>query len=319
MSVSSTSAPTTSAKPELLKVVNNVWAGVREMLGINQLNCANGGERMAGGKCKCPRLFEGPTCERKVCLNDGELMKTKVGPVAYECKCPNPLYIDGPHCETVRCAHKALLVKSNDTWSCDCSSRIFYTGKFCENFTAPYSVLAVPIAFLIIFLLCCALCRIDWCPRKRRSQQITQARHGERRRPNPRSVQQPCRYNDRRTNLHQAQEFLLPSERQRLGLSHLARSSAPYPPPGGPPYIIRLDTIPTFNPNMIGGVDSDSVAKHIDPPPSYDQALLAPGPPEPPMYSENSDGNTSNQSNASPNRHTTSSSTRPTTNDSSNG
>lgn len=37
----------------------------------------------------------------------------------------------------------------------------------------------------------------------------------------------------------------------------------------GPSYVIRLDTIPVFNPHMINGVDYDM--KPINPPPSYEQ------------------------------------------------
>lgn len=90
-----------------------------------------------------------------------------------------------------------------------------------------------------------------------------------------------------------------------MATTHGARNTGNplYPPNNGPPYVIRLDTVPHFNPNMIGialsclfillvlpgGVEAEPMSKPIDPPPSYDQALLAPVLTDPPSYSEQAD------------------------------
>ncbi|KIH67887.1 hypothetical protein ANCDUO_01778 [Ancylostoma duodenale] len=126
----------------------------------------NGGTRTGGTTCRCPKLFEGALCDKRICLNGGKLERAKYGPVS----CPTPQYIEGAHCETVRCANNApLRTEANGSWWCDCSDSVFYSGRFCEEFSAPYAVFAVPLACLLLFALCIAVCQMDLCPRRRRT------------------------------------------------------------------------------------------------------------------------------------------------------
>ncbi|KAJ1362529.1 hypothetical protein KIN20_022118 [Parelaphostrongylus tenuis] len=136
---------------ELGRLVKNAWNDIKELLGYLP-PCLNGGTRLAGGPCRCPKLFEGAECEKRICLNGGKLERTKYGPVSWDCKCPTPQYIEGTHCETVRCANNAHLrtETTNGSWWCDCSGSMFYSGRFCEEFTAPYAVFAIPLACLFV-------------------------------------------------------------------------------------------------------------------------------------------------------------------------
>ncbi|WKX88142.1 hypothetical protein Q1695_008062 [Nippostrongylus brasiliensis] len=287
-------APASSggAAKDLGSLVKNTWDDLKELLGFVP-TCLNGGTREPGTTCRCPKLFEGALCDKKICLNGGKLEKAKYGPVSWDCKCPTPQYIEGTHCETVKCANNApLRTESNGSWWCDCSGSTFYSGRFCEEFTAPYAVFAVPLACLLLFALCIAVCQMDLCPRRRRPSRHSRngiesgASH-----PPPRSRRRtpagaPSRNRGTQSTAQRAtvtQELLIAEDRA------LCRRGVAYPQGIVAPYVIRLDTIPHFNPHMIGGVEPMPPAKPMDPPPSYEQAVSAPPAPQPPSYTETAD------------------------------
>ncbi|VDO69571.1 unnamed protein product [Heligmosomoides polygyrus] len=273
------------AVSDLGRLVKTTWDDIKELLGFVP-TCHNGGTRTPGTTCRCPKLFEGALCDKKICLNGGKLERAKFGPV-----CPTPQFIEGTHCETVRCANNApLRTETNGSWWCDCSGSTFYSGRFCE-FTAPYAMFAVPLACLLLFALCVAVCQMDLCPRRRRA-----ARHF--RHPNESRQHAPTRCPRRApigslsrsrgtqsSSAHRArfQELLIAEDRA------LCRRGVAYPQGVVAPYVIRLDTIPHFNPHMIGGVEPMPPAKPLEPPPTYEQAVSAPPAPQPPSYTESAE------------------------------
>ncbi|KAL6732109.1 hypothetical protein Aduo_002905 [Ancylostoma duodenale] len=274
---------------DLGRLVKTTWNDLKELLGFVP-NCMNGGTRTGGTTCRCPKLFEGALCDKRICLNGGKLERAKYGPVSWDCKCPTPQYIEGAHCETVRCANNApLRTEANGSWWCDCSDSVFYSGRFCEEFSAPYAVFAVPLACLLLFALCIAVCQMDLCPRRRRTPR--HSRHvTELGQPHSasRSRRRAAAGGAARTRAAQSaaqrtavtQELLIAEDRA------MCRRGVAYPQGIVAPYVIRLDTIPHFNPHMIGGVDPLSPAKPLEPPPSYEQAVSAPPAPQPPSYTE---------------------------------
>ncbi|CAJ0595622.1 unnamed protein product [Cylicocyclus nassatus] len=277
---------------DLGRLVKTTWNDLKELLGFVP-NCMNGGTRTGGTTCRCPKLFEGALCDKRICLNGGKLERAKYGPVSWDCKCPTPQYIEGAHCETVRCANNAVLrTEPNGSWWCDCSDSIFYSGRFCEEFSAPYAVFAVPLACLLLFALCIAVCQMDLCPRRRRIPRHTR-RSADSGQPHITSRSRrraaagvPPRSRAAPSTAQRAavtQELLIAEDRA------MCRRGVAYPQGIVAPYVIRLDTIPHFNPNMIGGVDPLSPAKPLEPPPSYEQAVSAPPVPQPPSYTETAD------------------------------
>lgn len=148
-------------------------------------------------------------------------------------------------------------------------------ARVFKEFTAPYAMFAVPLACLLLFALCVAVCQMDLCPRRRRA-----ARHF--RHPNESRQHAPTRCPRRapigslsrsrgtqsssaqrtggatqvsggvacvpRSRLSRArfQELLIAEDRA------LCRRGVAYPQGVVAPYVIRLDTIPHFNPHMIG-------------------------------------------------------------------
>uniref|UniRef100_A0A0K0DAW5 EGF-like domain-containing protein n=1 Tax=Angiostrongylus cantonensis TaxID=6313 RepID=A0A0K0DAW5_ANGCA len=226
---------------------------IKELLGFVP-PCHNGGTRKVGAACECPKLFEGTLCEKRICLNGGKLEKAKYGPVSWACKCPTPQYIEGAHCETVRCGNNAhLRTEANGSWWCDCSDRMFYSGRFCEEFTAPYAVFAIPLACLLLFALCIAVCQMDLCPRRRRSSRhrLSDSAQGNsvsrsRRRTAARTQTRPRGHPAAGQRTAVTQELLITEDRG------LCRRGVAYPQGIVSPYVIRLDTIPHFNPHMIG-------------------------------------------------------------------
>ncbi|KAK6034856.1 hypothetical protein COOONC_27639 [Cooperia oncophora] len=283
-----------SGAGDLGRLMKTTWDDIKELLGFVP-TCLNGGTRTPGTTCRCPKLFEGALCDKKICLNGGKLERAKYGPVSWDCKCPTPQYIEGTHCETVRCANNApLRTETNGSWWCDCSGSTFYTGRFCEEFSAPYAIFAVPLACLLLFALCIAVCQMDLFARDVRHQSIfassvetgqaqlhpSTAGYWRVRRtpagaqPRPRTTQPSSQ------RAAVTQQLLITEDRG------LCRRSAAYPQGIVAPYVIRLDTIPHFNPHMIGGVEPIPIAKPMDPPPSYEQAVSAPPAPQPPSYTE---------------------------------
>ncbi|XGW23886.1 hypothetical protein V3C99_005809 [Haemonchus contortus] len=277
-----------SGAGELGRLMKTTWDDIKELLGFIP-TCHNGGTRTPGATCRCPKLFEGALCDKKICLNGGKLERAKYGPVSWDCKCPTPQYIEGTHCETVRCANNApLRTETNGSWWCDCSGSTFYSGRFCEEFSAPYAIFAVPLACLLLFALCIAVCQMDLCPRRRRtsrhfrhSAETGQAHVPPRtRRRTPAGAQSRPRPGQVPQRATVTQELLIAEDRA------MCRRGMAYPQGIVAPYVIRLDTIPHFNPHMIGGVEPIPPAKPMDPPPSYEQAVSAPPVPQPPSYTE---------------------------------
>uniref|UniRef100_A0A1I7WYE4 EGF-like domain-containing protein n=1 Tax=Heterorhabditis bacteriophora TaxID=37862 RepID=A0A1I7WYE4_HETBA len=231
--------------PDLGRLVKTTWNDIKELLGFMP-NCVNGGTRQTGGACRCPKLFEAIyTVLHFLCCK------------IISNRCPTPLYIEGAHCENIQCANNAPLRKeANGSWWCDCSDKMFYDGKFCENFSAPYAVFAVPVICFLLFILLIAVCQMDFCPRRRhsprRSRYNSQTTNGQTRRriiTSERVRGAQIAANGAETNAV-TQELLIAEERGYYG-----RSTA-YPPGIVAPYVIRLDTIPTFNPHMIANTVS---------------------------------------------------------------
>ena len=84
------------------------------------------------------------------------------------------------------------------------------------------------------------------------------------------------------------QERLLNDPHHSAAAHRLNAGRRAYAPDVVAPYVIRLDTIPTFNPNMIGGVEPEADSNKLDPPPTYEQALRhAAALPRPPRYTRN--------------------------------
>ncbi|VDM63633.1 unnamed protein product [Angiostrongylus costaricensis] len=207
-------------------LMKTTWNDIKELLGFIP-PCHNGGTRKVGAACECPKLFEGNLCEKRICLNGGKLERAKYGPVSWDCKCPTPQYIEGAHCETVRCGNNAHLRT--------------------EEFTAPYAVFAIPLACLLLFALCIAVCQMDLCPRRRSS------RH---------------RLSD------SVQGNSAPRSRRRTATCTQTR-------PRGNPAAGQRTAV-----TQISGVDPMSTVKPLDPPPSYEQAISAVPVPQPPSYTE---------------------------------
>ncbi|KJH41774.1 phosphatidylinositol N-acetylglucosaminyltransferase [Dictyocaulus viviparus] len=280
-----------SGTDDLSRLVKTTWNGIKEILGFVTTVCHNGGTRTIDNECRCPKLFQGASCEKRVCLNGGKLEKAKYGPVSWDCKCPAPQYIEGAHCEKVRCANNAhLRTEANDSWWCDCSESFFHSGRFCEEFTAPYAVFAVPLACLLLFALCIAVCQMDLCPRRRRSRHLRGSSDSDQRHTSSHCRRRiVARTQTRRANQAAGnqtaitQELLIPDDHG------LCRRGVAYPHGIVAPYVIRLDTIPHFNPHMIGGVDPLSPAKPLEPPPSYEQAVASLPAVQPPSYTETTD------------------------------
>ncbi|KAK6028299.1 hypothetical protein OSTOST_05658 [Ostertagia ostertagi] len=74
-----------SGAGELGRLMKTTWDDIKELLGFVP-TCLNGGTRTPGTTCRCPKLFEGALCDKKICLNGGKLERAKYGPVSWDCK-----------------------------------------------------------------------------------------------------------------------------------------------------------------------------------------------------------------------------------------
>ncbi|VDK51532.1 unnamed protein product [Anisakis simplex] len=254
------------------------------MLGFTP-ECLNGGTRTARGDCICPKYYQGDRCEEIICVNNGTRVKvTKTMPDEYICKCPHPEYISGAHCELVRCMNGG---RAMDNGHCRCLD-YWYTGQFCQNYTASWgAVLGVPLVCIVIIIICCVVCRLDLCPRK-------QTRGGRRRRRAPMSGtlsgtgaiagghllgarrQNLSAYRD--ANMRRGMESALRVQENLLNEENPNRMALQPADSNGilPSYVIRLNTLPVFNPAMIGN-EVDGELKPIDPPPPYDLVIASSG------------------------------------------
>uniref|UniRef100_A0A915ABW2 EGF-like domain-containing protein n=1 Tax=Parascaris univalens TaxID=6257 RepID=A0A915ABW2_PARUN len=258
----------------IANVFSNSIEKLKKILGLTP-ECLNGGTKTMRGECICPKYYKGKLCQEIVCVNNGTRVKvTRHPPAEYVCKCPHPEYISGAHCELVRCMNGG---RAMDNGHCRCLD-YWYTGQFCQNYTASWgAVLGVPLACIVVIIICCVVCRLDLCPRKQTRQR--------RRRRAPINTTVPGTHMRRR---QQATTFRDESSRRGFESSlrlqeNLLNEENPNltagvrPDPGIlPSYVIRLDTIPVFNPRMVGGV-GDSELKPIDPPPPYEQAIASSG------------------------------------------
>lgn len=258
----------------IANVFSNSFEKLKKMLGLTP-ECLNGGTKTMRGECVCPKYYKGDLCQEIVCVNNGTRVKvTRHVPAEYVCKCPHPEYISGAHCELVRCMNGG---RAMDNGHCRCLD-YWYTGQFCQNYTASWgAVLGVPLACIVVIIICCVVCRLDLCPRKQTRQR--------RRRRAPMNTAVPGTHMRRR---QQATAYRDDSSRRGFESSlrlqenllneenpNLAAGVRP-DPSMLPSYVIRLDTIPVFNPRMVGGV-GDSELKPIDPPPPYEQAIASSG------------------------------------------
>ncbi|CDO50122.1 EGF-like domain-containing protein [Caenorhabditis elegans] len=218
------------------------------------------------------------------------------------CKCPNPEFITGEHCEKIKCANQGVLrvFPANSTWQCDCSETKFFGSTFCEKLIV--SSLWSIVAGCILLLICVVcLCSANWFNRDRgrrrrhptnRCMSTGDGTSGHSagmrdtgRRAWPAQAQRGTRVNPRggpssSTHRSSSSDELISSERG----AH--RRTAAFPSGNiTQQYVVRLDTIPTFNPAMIGGVEPTGAPLQQDmgPPPSYDQAMSSIHA-EPPVY-----------------------------------
>ncbi|KAL3120170.1 hypothetical protein niasHT_008924 [Heterodera trifolii] len=145
--------------------ISVVWEGAKWMMGFTD-KCHNGGYKTIGGSCICPTFFEGLTCERIVCANNGTRVRVAAfggEEEMYECtnpqymlggeevcKCTHPQYISGKHCEVVHCQNGNVGLSISVVWE-GVKRMMGFTDK------------------------CHMICRFDLCanrrPNKRRSGQ----------------------------------------------------------------------------------------------------------------------------------------------------
>eukprot|EP00080_Pristionchus_pacificus_P006881 PDM66901.1 hypothetical protein PRIPAC_48318 [Pristionchus pacificus] len=238
-----------------------------------KLECLNGGVLSRNEKeCECKMTWTGKRCETMVCFNGGKVIE--IGPEkAKVCRCYPEEFISGPHCDTITCQNGGMALA--DASGCDCNT--IYTGKFCEsNIFITNAHIGIPALVLFIFLCCCFLCRMDLCPRRpppsssTRNASHTRRGHSADRRRQPQGGFR-----------HEQPPLLQPQFPMTAAVAAAAGGSGG----GGGAYVIRLDTIPTFNPQMIGGVPIEE-GKILEPPPPYDEALNARCTFEPPRYQE---------------------------------
>lgn len=259
----------------ITNVLSNTLGKLKKMLGMSP-NCVNGGTKTLKGDCVCPKYFKGDLCQETICINNGTFVKVpNLIPARFACKCPHPEYISGAHCETVKCMNGGRPMENGH---CRCLD-YWYTGQFCQNYTASWgAVLGVPLVCVVIIIICCVVCRLDLCPRKqtrprRRRRAVPASAFGQNSRSDrwsqPRNIQRevttPRRGYESSLRL---QENLLNEENPNLAQGVRPERGAT------PSFVIRLDTIPVFNPRMLGGV-GDQDLKHVDPPPSYEQVIAS--------------------------------------------
>ncbi|TKR92942.1 hypothetical protein L596_007492 [Steinernema carpocapsae] len=226
-------------------MVNSVVENFKKMLGYGP-ECLNGGTRNSAGDCMCPKFYSGSQCQNISCTNAGVPVKLKKKPqkyVEWECECPNPDFISGKHCELIKCLNGGRPIAN--TGKCECNET-WYQGDFCQNYTSHwFTFFGIPLFLVVIVVLCCIVCRLDFCPRR-------STQEARRRRRNHAMATSSGRPRERRTHHDRQQQNLLHANRNH-------REMVPY----------RLETIPVFNPRLL----DDDLPKITEAPPSYEQAL----------------------------------------------
>uniref|UniRef100_A0A1I7U6V3 EGF-like domain-containing protein n=1 Tax=Caenorhabditis tropicalis TaxID=1561998 RepID=A0A1I7U6V3_9PELO len=281
--VNAQKAEANQAKPGLHDIILKTVHDTASYLGFG-VKCRNGGHKTEDNTCICPKYFKGKECESKICINGGKLEKVTVPTVHQICKCPHPEFIGGEHCEKVRCASHGDFIpfSSNSTWRCDCKASRFYGGMFCEKFILS-SGWIMALACFGVFVIVAFICSSNWFSRNR----------GRRRYPPPSQSSQRSESRTRRAAAQNQQPRRMPRDAHRSSSSDdlissergAHRRTTAFPTGGiTQQYVVRLDTIPTFNPSMIGGVEPViGPDQHVGPPPSYDQAMSSIRA-EPPVY-----------------------------------
>ncbi|KAK0425889.1 hypothetical protein QR680_009441 [Steinernema hermaphroditum] len=220
--------------------LNKAVEKFKKMIGYGP-ECLNGGTKNSAGDCHCPPFYHGLQCEQISCTNGGVPVKLKqrVNKIRqWRCECPNPNFIYGKHCELIKCMNGGRPLMN--AGKCECND-YWYAGDFCENYTSSWlTLVAVPLVLLIVVVLCCIVCRLDFCPRR-------STREANRRRRSHAHGNVPGRVHDRRAH-----------ERQQQHLLNTHRTVS-----------YRLENIPVFNPRLL----DDEPPKRTDAPPSYEQAI----------------------------------------------
>ena len=79
-------------------------------------------------------------------------------PVLNKCQCDEPRYITGAFCEKIECRNSGEPVEGEGR--CKCLEN-WYTGRFCEQYTAPWLYIFIAIGILLLlFVIFCVLCRL---------------------------------------------------------------------------------------------------------------------------------------------------------------
>lgn len=273
------------AKPGLHDILLKTVHDTASYLGFG-VKCRNGGHKTEESICVCPRYYTGKECEIKTCINNGKLERVTIPTVHQVCKCPNPEFITGDNCQTVRCANHGVLetFKNNATWRCDCKGSRFYGGEFCEKFVVSSGWLLLAACFGI-FVIVALVCSSNWFSRTRPHRRYPANRYP------PSGGQHPSSTAHSRSGGHRDASSGRRAPSQNPRAAHRSSSSddlisserppvfrplAPNYANGFTQHVVRLDTIPTFNPNMIGGVEPMNPGEPpipVGPPPSYDQAM----------------------------------------------
>uniref|UniRef100_A0A8R1E004 EGF-like domain-containing protein n=1 Tax=Caenorhabditis japonica TaxID=281687 RepID=A0A8R1E004_CAEJA len=244
------------------------------------IKCRNGGRKTEDNSCICLEYFTGKECEKKVCINGGRLEKVIVPTVNHVCKCPYPAFITGEHCEKIKCANSGTLKTfPNGTQQCDCATSQLYGGMFCEKFLLSSGWVMAFIG-LGLLLIVAFICSSNWFSKNRKHARRTTC-------PSNREHGAPS-IGGRRVATHHRSAAHRSSSADDLISSERAdhRRTTAYPEGLTQQYVVRLDTIPTFNPAMIGGVEPMVNLREqteFGPPPSYDQAMSS-NCVEPPRY-----------------------------------
>ncbi|CAI2321388.1 unnamed protein product [Caenorhabditis sp. 36 PRJEB53466] len=278
-----------AAKPGLHDFIIKKVHDTASYLGFG-VTCRNGGHKTEENTCICPKFFRGKECETKQCINGGKLEKVLVPNVHYVCKCPFPEHILGAHCEKIQCENNgSLRTYGNGTWNCDCSTARFHGGTFCERFllSSGWVMMIICIGVLIIVVF---VCSSNWFSRNRANRRRNGSRCPAQGPHATRSTSGSRDAAGRRVASTHRTAHRSSSADDLIATEHGAprRVAAAYPQRLTQQYVVRLDTIPTFNPSMIGGVEpivlGGNESNRMGPPPSYDQALVSTIPVQPPKY-----------------------------------
>jgi hypothetical protein len=66
----------TPTVPEITDAASKIWENVKKILGFSP-DCKNSGHKNLRGNCVCTKYFEGPLCEKIICINNGTRKSTE--------------------------------------------------------------------------------------------------------------------------------------------------------------------------------------------------------------------------------------------------